>query len=207
MSATFHAFYPLLSEMEGAFQKIASDPGNYNSLGQLVGTKYGISAKFYEQNVLGYAPTEQDMRNITKGEAKSIYKDFFWNVNKAYKINDQAVANTIIDMQVNSGRGVRIAQEVLRDEFGATKPNGEPISVDGIAGNNTINAINSVNPAQFVKKYNSARKDYYKNIGNDEWIDIWLNRVKRFAYTSQTTISIVGILFLAGLGYSVIKLA
>jgi len=204
MSATFQAFYPTLSELEGGFQKIASDPGNYNSLGQLVGTKYGISARFFEDHY-GYPPTEDDIRSITKEEAKDLYLYNFWNANKANQINSQAVANTIIDMQVSSGRGIRIAQEVLRDEFGATKPNGDPISVDGIVGNNTLNALNSVDPAQFVNEYNYARTQYYLSIGNDEWIDIWLKRVKRFSVRNSGLISISGFFFLTFVGLSIYK--
>jgi lysozyme family protein len=197
--ATFIAFYPLLNELEGGYQKITSDPGNYNSLGALVGTKYGISARFYENNVLNHPPTEQDMRNITKDEAKSIYEEIFWNANKAYQINNQDMANTIIDMQVNSGRGIRIAQEVLVDEFG------KDIAVDGISGPNTINAINSVDPAQFVNEYNYARTQYYLSLGNDEWIDIWLKRVKRFSVRNSGLISVAGLLLLTFVGLSIYK--
>jgi len=180
------------------FKKIASDPGNYNSKDELVGTKYGISARFFEDHY-GYPPTEDDMRSITKEEAKDLYLYNFWNANKANQINSQAVANTIIDMQVNSGKGIRIAQEVLVDEFGKN------IAVDGISGPNTINALNSVDPTQFVNEYNYARTRYYVSIGNDEWIDIWLKRVKRFSVRNTGLISVAGLLLLTFVGLSIYK--
>jgi len=198
MSATFQSFYPLLSELEGGFQKIASDPGNYNSLGELVGTNYGISARLYE-TVIGYPPKEHDIRSITKDEARDIYKQLFWNDNQASRIESQAVANTVIDMQVNSGRGIKIAQEVLRDEFNLD------ISVDGVVGDQTIGAINSVDPAAFVNEYNHARIKYYLSIGNSEWIDIWLKRVKKFSVRNSGLISITGILLLTLIGFSIYK--
>lgn len=196
--ATFSEFYPVLSEMEGGFQKIASDEGNYNSRGELVGTNYGISARFYE-NHTGITPSEQDMRNITEEEAKDIYHDVFWNGNRGSQIHSQAVANTVIDMQVNTGQGIRIAQEVLVDEFDKN------IAIDGISGPNTINAINSVDSAQFVNEYNYARTKYYLSIGNSEWIDIWLERVKQFSVRNSGLISITGLFFLTFIGFSIYK--
>lgn len=196
--ASFNIFYPLLSELEGGYQNLTSDPGNRNSLGVYVGTNWGISARFYE-DILGHPPTVQEMKNLSKDEAKQIYKTHFWNKLRASQINNQAVANTIVDMQVNSGRGGRIAQEVLRDRFNIN------ISVDGIVGPKTIFAINSVNANQFVVKYNEARVAYYKQIGNASFINGWLNRVKRFAVENTGTISLFGVLFLTGIGLLIIK--
>ena len=196
--ASFEKFYPVLSELEGGFQNLTSDPGNKNSLGVFVGTKYGISARFYEQ-VTSEIPTMQTMKKITKEEAKQLYLDYFWNENSASQIKSQAVANTVIDMQVNSGNGIRIAQEVLNDEFS------KDLAVDGISGPNTIAAINSVDPAKFVEQYNFARVEYYMNVGNGEWISIWIRRVKKFALTSSPSFKYITLLLIIGAGVLIYK--
>lgn len=188
----------MLSELEGGYQNLTSDPGNKNSLGVYVGTNWGISARFYEQ-IIGYPPTVQDMKNLTKEEAKNIYRIHFWDKLKASEIKSQQVANTIVDMQVNSGRGARIAQQVLNTHFGKN------LNVDGVIGPKTIQAINSVPPSEFVDKYNDARISYYKGIGNTAWIRIWVNRVKKFAYQNTASLSIVSLFVLGGLGYLIFK--
>jgi lysozyme family protein len=184
MGAVFSVFIPMLHHVEGGFQKHPDDNGNYNSLGQLVGTNHGISAKFYE-TIIGRPPTEADIKAITKQEATNLYKIYFWDKVKASQINNQAVANTIVDHHVNSGRGVSLAQKVLNNDFGFN------LIIDNAAGPITLNAINSVNPEDFVEKYNKARAAYYKSISNNEsFIKGWLNRIKMFAYKNPgSTIS------------------
>lgn len=198
MAARFDKFYPQLSDLEGAYQNSKSDPGNRNSLGVYVGTNYGISARFYEA-VKGYPPTVADMKNLTKAEARELYKEHFWYGIKANKINSQIVANNIADMHVNSGQGVKIAQRVLRDEFN------KAIAVDNVMGPNTLNALNSVNEFDFNDAYNNARIDYYISLGNKEWLQIWLNRVKRFAVDNSATISMFSVLLITGIGLLIYK--
>ncbi len=190
--ASFFKYIPLLQQVEGGYQADPDDPGNYNSLGQLVGTNHGISARFYE-NILGYPPSKSDMKNLSSQDAKSIFRQYFWNANNASKINSQAVANTIVDHEVNAGRGVELAQKVLHHYFGFTN-----LIIDGIVGQNTLNAINSINPREFVEIYNEQRADYYRSIGG-KFLEGWLNRLTKFAYENSGAIS-MGMIVLAALG-------
>jgi lysozyme family protein len=148
----------------------------------LVGTNFGISARFYE-DVIGRPPSKIDMLSITKVEAESIYLQFFWNKNLGNRINSQSVANTVIDHQVNSGRGIKMAQQVLNNRFGKT------LAVDGVMGPNTLRALNSVNAEIFVNEYNNAREQYYISINNPTFINGWLIRLKQFAYSDAFAIS------------------
>ena len=180
--ARFDIYLPLLQQVEGGFQAIPEDPGNFNSRGELVGTNFGISARFYE-DFIGRTPSKIDMKSITKVEAESIYLQFFWNKNLGNKIKSQSVANTVIDHQVNSGRGIRLSQQVLNDRFGKS------LAVDGIMGPNTLKALNSVNSEIFVDQYNLARRQYYISIDNPTFINGWLIRLKKFAYSDTFAIS------------------
>jgi lysozyme family protein len=190
--ANFAAYLPLLQQAEGGFQKLPSDPGNYNSRGELVGTNHGISARFYE-DVIKRPPTEADMRAITKATAEPIFKTYFWDKVQADNIKNQSVANTVVDHHVNAGRGVKLAQEVLNSRFGFS------LAVDNSMGPKTLAALNQANPAQFVAIYNEARADYYKSIGNSTFLSGWLTRLKKFAYANPgTTISVGALILISG---------
>ena len=78
-------------KLEGGYQKLSSDPGNYNSKGELVGTNFGVSAKAYE-SWINRPPTEEDIRSITKELATYIFKVWYWDAVRASEIHSQAVA-------------------------------------------------------------------------------------------------------------------
>lgn len=174
--ASYNDFHNTVAELEGGFQKLESDPGNFNSRGELVGTNYGISAPVYEQ-WLGYPPSEWDMRNLSKTIAQEIFKNQYWNRLSANYINSQMVAETLVDMGINAGTGTagKIMQRVLNDKFDAR------LSVDGAIGPLSIEAINSVDPIALFQEYNIARISYYEKLNNPSWLSIWENRVQAIA--------------------------
>ncbi|MGB7841149.1 MAG: glycosyl hydrolase 108 family protein [Salinimicrobium sp.] len=189
--AYFNSYKPLLQQVEAGFQKLPKDRGNYNSRGELAGTNFGVSARFYE-DILGYPPTEADMRAITKSQAEEIFKKYFWDANWGNQINSQAAANTVIDHEINAGNGVALAQQVLNRYFGYH------LSVDDAMGPNTLRAINGVNASEFVKKYNEARADYYRSL-NSSFLPVWLRRIQQFA-VENTGISVITVLTVAVAG-------
>jgi type VI secretion system secreted protein VgrG len=115
------------------------------------------------------------MRGITKNGAERIFRDFFWDSQKADQIRSQAIANTIVDHQVNAGSGVKLAQQVLNDHFGFN------MSEDNQIGPQTLSALNSVNATEFVNIYNRAREAYYRRVGNSTFLEGWLIRLEKFA--------------------------
>lgn len=84
-------------EHEGGLTLDRNDRGNWTSgkigVGQLKGTKYGISAMTY--------PNE-DIANLTLDRAKVLYKRDFWDVLKADRFHD-GTAYQLLDFAVNSG--------------------------------------------------------------------------------------------------------
>lgn len=175
LAGNFQAYVPLLLQVEGGYQNHPNDPGNFNSLGQNVGTNKGISARFYEQ-IIKRPPTVADMKAITTAMATQMYHDHFWKPLRGDEIKSQAIANTVVDHHVNSGRGVRLAQEVLNKNFG------KKLKVDNSMGPLTLAAINSVNEGNFVTKYNQARADFYASLNNSpSFLAGWLKRLESFA--------------------------
>lgn len=172
--ADFEKYKNTILEVEGGYQADPDDPGNYNSLGELVGTNHGISARFYER-VLGYPPSVSDMKAITKDLALKLYKKYYWDPLLADYINSQAVAETFVDHGINAGKrtAIKIMQRVLNENFYTN------LQVDGIMGNQTLRAINSSPEKELFDLYNQARINYYMSIGNGKWIRGWINRVNR----------------------------
>lgn len=177
--ANFNDFLKILQNVEGGYQKHSQDSGNYNSLGQLVGTNWGISAKTYERWIKK-PPSESDMRTMLKSTAVQIYKLWYWNVMRGDSINNQSIANIIIDHGVNAGIGLaaKEVQRVLNQKFGYA------LAMDGTIGNQTIQAINKVNQEQLHELYMMERIDHYKSLGG-VFLDGWLTRLKSFVFKKK----------------------
>lgn len=175
--ASFEIFRTTLKSIEGGYQAIPSDDGNYNSIGQLIGTKYGISAIALEK-YLGRIPSVSDMKDLSYSTALIIFKNEYWDKLKGDYINNQAIAETIVDHGVNSGRTTttKIVQTVLNQYFGKN------LVIDGIIGTNTINAINSVNANDFFVKFSAARESYYRSLSKFSIFgESWLGRIQTIA--------------------------
>jgi len=171
--ANFNQALQRVAEAEGGYQNIPEDTGNYNSLGQLVGTNFGINAQVYEAWI-GFPPSQSDMQNMPQNVANQIYKANFWDDIRGDEIFDQSVAEIFFDGRVNHGRtGTRLMQEVL----GVTQ--------DTIVGPITLNAINSSIPSVLYNAYKQRRIDFYFEIvdarpNQQIFLQGWLNRMAEF---------------------------
>ncbi len=155
---------------EGGYQAWKADKGNYNKKGELVGTKYGISAEAYEDYYKKTA-TKTAMQNLTKEAAKEIYKKKYWNRMKGDDISSQNVADVFLDGVVNHGKGVHLIQQVLK------------VTPDGAVGPITLKAINESDPNKLVTAYLDRRKGYYHELvkadaSQKEFLKGWLKRLE-----------------------------
>lgn len=187
--ANFDIAYNIVIGHEGGYQDNPNDiNGNYNSLGQLVGSNFGISAPVYE-SFLSYPPSKSDMQNMSIQTAKSIYRTRFWDDIKGDLINNQQVANIFFDGRVNHGRtGVKIMQRILG------------VTDDGVVGPVTLKAINESNPSWLFNQYKLNREAFYNYLANvnpgfSVFLIGWLNRINSFNYVA-TGGSILGAILL-----------
>lgn len=195
--ASFSIAYNLVAAAEGGYQNHPNDAGNYNSLGQLVGTNWGVSATKYER-IIGRPPSAADMQNLSAAAAKEIFRNDEWARIRGNEIHDQAVANIFFDGAVNHGRGIHLMQEVLG------------VEQDGVVGPITLAAINTANPAQLYHAYKERRRRYYHWLvewrpANLAFLDGWLQRLDRFQAYEVATAGIGGLLLLFGLGWLIHK--
>jgi len=161
--ASFDFSGPKLLRKEGGYVFNKNDPGGE--------TKYGISKKSYPH---------LDIKNITKEEAWNIYRRDFWDPLHLDSINNQAVADQILDTAANMGikTGAIIAQR-------AAKSLGKNIAVDGTLGPATIAAINSLPSSKLASQMVRHRIDAYNAIvakrpESREFLKGWLARAKSF---------------------------
>ncbi len=192
--AKFSNYIPLLIAAEGGYQNYPSDGGNYNSLNQLVGTNHGISAPVYE-SWIGSTPSASDMQSITKDEALEIYRLWYWDRVNASSIQNQSIANIIVDHAVNAGVGAagKLVQGVLNDFFGYN------LAIDGAIGAMTVAAINNSTSQSLHDQIKEARKQHYESISGEvanDFFDGWINRLEKFVF-KPTNLAIGGFVLFA----------
>ena len=141
----FNACIEVILRNEGGFQKDPDDPGNWVGgfrTGTLVGTKYGIAAKFFP---------ELDIPNLSVSEAKLIYYESYWRLMTLEGINNPEIVLQIFDMGVNAGieTAIKRAQNIA------------VVKKDGDIGPITTRAINNY-CGNFLKDYKHDRKIYYE---------------------------------------------
>ena len=141
-------------EKEGGYVNDPTDLGGE--------TKYGITKRFYP---------DIDIKNLTKEQAKEIYKRDYWDKNRVDEIPVQ-LRHIFFDMCVNQGRGTAV--KVLQR---AANAKGANLKVDGGLGPSTLKAIQNVE----LQRARSYRVLHYANlvINKPEQEKFWYGWFKR----------------------------
>ncbi len=157
--ANFELYWPKYLKHEGGFVNHPNDPGG--------ATNMGITLRTFQQHgrdINGDGKIDvADLRAMTQADAKPIIKKFYWDVMRADLINNQDVAEIIVDHGVNAGlsRAAMMVQRILNRDFNHN------LTVDGKIGPMTLAALNSTNQAQFFAAYKTLREQYYRYLAND----------------------------------------
>lgn len=160
---------PHILKWEGG-SKFTNDP-----LDRGGATKYGITlntliSNHYDINHDGKVNVD-DVKALQLEDFKKILKKQYWDRWQADNINNQSIANLLVDWLWGSGKwGITIPQSILG------------VPADGIVGEKTINALNASNQKDIYNKVWQARKQFYYNIAKNnpsqsKWLKGWLNRL------------------------------
>lgn len=186
-SANFNEAQELVKKAEGGYSDDPRDPGNYTGgkigVGDLIGTKYGISAPVLVAELKrlgGKPPTKSTMQNLEYASAEAIYKRNYWNPIKGDEIKDQKLANMIYDTAVNMGVGR--AQKYVRDSVGLYD----------------ATTINRANADKLFNEIGKKREEYYNKRGGYA-LNSWLDRLAKLGYggldaikkNQKTTIAVI----------------
>ena len=162
--ADFMKYAPLLHSLEKGISNRASDRGGFTVDGVTLAT----FRQFYGQD-----KTEADLRNMTRPQWRHIMKTGYWDVCKADQIEDQKLAELIVDWCVNSGTArIRNVQSILE------------VRPDGCVGPVTLAAINGGDTAELYRRIMAARIGWFERIvRNDprQMVNLrgWMNRLRR----------------------------
>lgn len=166
---------PHILKWEGG-SKFTNDP-----LDRGGATKYGITlntliSNNYDINHDGKVNVD-DVKALQLEDFKKILKKQYWDRWQADNINNQSIANLLVDWLWGSGvNGIKIPQRLLG------------VPADGIVGQKTINALNSANQKDIYNKVWQARKEFYlkivkNNPSQSKWLRGWLNRLNDLKFS------------------------
>lgn len=138
-------------------------------------TMKGVTLDTYRK-YFGRQKTCKELRGISNAEWEYIFKEGFWDRWKADEINNQAIANLLVDWCWVSGiYGIKYPQRILG------------VKDDGIVGDKTIAAINNYpNQKELFDKLWNRRKKHFEDIAKThnraKFLDGWLRRLSAFKW-------------------------
>lgn len=163
----FETAFEIIVDVEKGLSMDPNDPGNWTGgrcgIGQLKGTKYGISAATYPH---------LDIADLTLEQAKALYHRDFWKAAQCDLLQwplslcvfDGAVQHDPVD-----------ARKLLQKAVGARQ--------DGHIGPQTLSAAQKAGGwREAAVRYLNTRLDYYQSLGGwGRYGDGWVNRLFRVA--------------------------
>lgn len=170
---------------EGGFVNDPNDSGGATNRGITWNTWLDTA-----RPILGIEPTLENLKNLTANDAEEIYKERYWNKIKADDIIDGDIRYLLFDFYVNAGKNAVVVLQNTINEFNNN------VIVDGSIGNQTINALNSINSIDLYNKYKQNRINYYVNLANripknQKFLNGWKNRTNAFVNkTSENSLNV-----------------
>jgi lysozyme family protein len=165
--AKFEKFAKKLWDLEGGYVNNPFDRGGSTNRGITL----EVYQKFYPDKTLA------DLKELTFSEFVQIAKTLYWDRWKADEIQNQSIAEFLVDWVYNSGVwGIKIPQRILK------------VEQDGYVGQKTINAINESDGALLFCHLQQAREKFFRDIAHKSpsqlvFLKGWLNRNNSFHYT------------------------
>lgn len=165
--ANINKLIPHILKWEGGWSNNPSDKGGPTMKGITLAVYAAYCGKKGKPN-----PTQKDLKQISKYEWEDILKSMYWDRWKADNINNQSIANLLVDWLWTSGQwGIKYPQQVLG------------VIVDGQVGAKTLAAINNYpDQKELWQKLWNRRKKHFESIANNnpnqkKFLKGWLNRL------------------------------
>ncbi len=170
--ADYNRLFELVAKKEGGYQNQSTDSGNYCE-GKLIGTKYGVSAILYK-HIKGKCPTVEEMKNLTKNEAKEIWRRGVWNTIKGDSIKSDAIAELILDSTGLGNSGYLHTRQAINDTLGTKIPATRKM----VFTKEEIALINKAPEKKLIENLYLRRKNFFETHSQaDIYGKGWMNRL------------------------------
>lgn len=172
--ANVNELAPFILKWEGGFVNDPIDRGGATNMGVTLNTWKSVG---YDKN--GDKKIDvKDLKLLSKEDVvKKVLKPYYWDKWRADEINNQSIANILVDWVYTSGKyGITKVQAMLN-----LKP-------DGIVGNKTLSAINDYpNQRQLFQRIKNERLAFIDRIVKNNpsqrrFLKGWKNRINAFKY-------------------------
>lgn len=172
--ANINKLIPHILKWEGGWSNDPADKGGPTMKGITLAVYTSYRAKKGRPT-----PSQKDLKNITEEEWKDILKSMYWDRWKADQINNQSIANLLVDWVWTSGvYGIKFPQRILG------------VTDDGLVGNKTLSAINNYpDQKELWQKLWKRREQHFTSIANatpsnKKFLKGWLNRLNDLKYVN-----------------------
>ena len=174
--ADYRKYVPFVLNWEGGVSDHAADRGGLTYKG-ITRETYGMLC----QTVLKKAPNMEHFLNLTDEEV-GLFVKYYWDKStNNNQIKSQKIAEAITSWFWGSGKlGLIWYQRMLNKEYNCD------LEDDGVIGNASIVAINSIDPDSLFRmsikyRYNRFHQICKQNPSQKVFLKGWLNRLRDFA--------------------------
>jgi len=168
--ADINLLAPKIFKWEGGFADDPLDHGGATNMGVTIATWRQVGC---DKDGDGDIDVD-DIKLLTRADATAVLKKFYWDRWRADEMNNQALADILVDWLWCSGKwGITIPQRLLE------------VPDDGIVGPITISKVNSSNPWQLKIRIYNARVAFIRSIisrdpSQKRFENGWLRRLNDF---------------------------
>ena len=170
----FKKAFDVVMKHEGGLVNSPNDPGGI--------TNFGISLRFLLASGIDinhdFDINSSDIIDLTKDQAKEIYKKYWWDKYRYNEIIYLDVAIKIFDLAINMGaiQAHKLVQRAIN-----SLDNQRQTSVNGILGQKTLAAINAISPMHLLAAIKKEASKFYTLIAERNpnlkiYLNGWLRR-------------------------------
>lgn len=168
----FNKTWDIVSRLEGGYQDIPSDLGNYNSDGKVAGTNHGITPIAVMQHS-GIIADSQYMASLSRHSAAEIAQKLFWDPIHGDEFSDMGMALIFFDCFFAEGyTGLISAQR------SALRVIGSGIRPDEFLTMDEVLTINCYPMPGIIKAQITRRRLADAMLKNSRFFPSWSNRIK-----------------------------